>query len=183
MSLYRYVDSKDELYAVMTDVAYGPPDLRYGPGEGWRERMTRWATTITQRRLAHPWVTEAPQSAPPLTPNTIAWMESGLEALEDVPLNHQQRLSAMLAIDGWAQNHVRQGLQMGFGDGPPEPDSPQGAYLHIITMLIDPVRFPRLAAAGPEALDDDDEDFLAEEFARGLALLLDGLEALIARSR
>ena len=47
MSLYRYVDSKDELYAVMIDVAYGPPDLRYERGEGWRERMARWATTIT----------------------------------------------------------------------------------------------------------------------------------------
>ena len=45
MSLYRYVDSKDELYAVMIDVAYGPPDLRYERGEGWRERMARWATT------------------------------------------------------------------------------------------------------------------------------------------
>ena len=28
MSLYRYVDSKDELHAVMVDFAYGPPDLR-----------------------------------------------------------------------------------------------------------------------------------------------------------
>ena len=183
MSLYRYVDSKDELYAVMIDVAYGPPDLRYERVEGWRERMARWATTITERRLAHPWVTEVPQVSPPLTPNAIAWMESGLEALEDAALSNQQRLSAMLAIDGWAQNHVRQSVQMGLGDGPPDPDSPQGAYLQIIGMLIDPARFPRLATAGPEALDDDDEDFFAEEFDRGLGLLLDGLEALIVRSR
>jgi AcrR family transcriptional regulator len=182
MSLYRYVDSKDELYAVMVDVAYGPPDLRYERVEGWRDRLTRWATTITQRRLAHPWVTEVPQASPPLTPNAIAWMEAGLEALEDAELSNQQRLSAMLAIDGWAQNHVRQSLQMGLGDGPPDPDTPQGAYLQIIGMLIDPARFPRLATAGPEALDDD-EDFFAEEFDRGLGLLLDGLEALIARSR
>ena len=182
MSLYRYVDSKDELYAVMVDVAYGAPDLHYHHDESWRDRMARWATTITQRRLAHPWVTDVPQLAPPLTPNAIAWMESGLEALENTPLTNQQRLSAMLAIDGWAQNHVRQSLQMGLGDGPPAPDSPQGAYLQIIGMLIDPARFPRLAAAGPEALDDDDEDFFAEEFARGLGLFLDGLEAVIARS-
>ena len=48
----------------------------------------------------------------------------------------------MLAIDGWGQNHVRQSVQMGFGDGPPDPDSPQGAYLQIIGMLIDPAALP-----------------------------------------
>ena len=181
MSLYRYVDSKDELYAVMLDVAYGPPDLRYRPDEGWRERIARWSRAITERRVSHPWSTETPQASPPLTPNAIAWMESGLEALEAAPLTNQQRLSSMLAIDGWAHNHVRQTLQMGLL-GPIDPDGPQGAYLQIISQLIDPARFPHLASAGPEALDDDDEDFFAEEFAHGLGLLLDGIEALIARS-
>ena len=32
MSLYRYVDSKEELQAVMLDVAYGPPALDWRPG-------------------------------------------------------------------------------------------------------------------------------------------------------
>ena len=182
MSLYRYVDSKDELYAVMRDVAYGPPALSFAPDEGWRERITDWARTVAARRLAHPWATEISQSAPPLTPNMIAWMESGLEALEDAPLTSQQRLSAMLAIDGWGLNHVRQSVQMGLV-GKVDPDGPQGAYLQLIGALIDPARFPRLAQAGPEALDDDDDDFFDEEFDKGLGLLLDGIEALIARSR
>jgi len=182
MSLYRYVDSKDELYAVMRDVAYGPPPLSFPPEQGWRERITAWAREICARRLAHAWTTELPMAAPPLTPNMIAWMESGLEALEDAPLTNQQRLSAMLAIDGWGLNHVRQSVQMGL-TGPVDPDSPQGAYLQLIGALIDPARFPRLAAAGPEALDDDDDDFFAEEFDKGLGLLLDGIEALISRIR
>jgi len=109
-------------------------------------------------------------------------MESGLEALESLPLTSQQRLSALLAIDGWGQNHVRQTIQMGL-TGPVDPDSPQGAYLQLIGALIDPEAFPRLAAAGPEALGDDDDAFFDEEFAYGLGLLLDGLEALVARSR
>ena len=128
MSLYRYLDSKDELYAVMVDVAYGAPDVRYRADWGWRARITEWAREISARRLAHPWTVEAPQTSPPLTPNMIGWMESGLEALEDAPLTSQQRLSALLAIDGWGQNHVRQTIQMGLA-GPVDPDSPQGAYL------------------------------------------------------
>jgi AcrR family transcriptional regulator len=181
MSLYRYVDSRDELGAVMLDIALGAPDLAFSPAQGWRERITAWARQISERRMAHPWSVEARRSAPPLTPNAIDWMERGLEALEDTALTSQQRLSAMLAIDGWNQNHVRQSVQMGLA-APIEPDGPQAGYLEHIGQLIDPERFPRLAAAGPEALGDDDEDFFDEEFDYGLGLLLDGIEALIARS-
>ena len=182
MSLYRYVDSRDELGAVMLDVALGAPDLAFAPGQGWRERISAWARQLSARRMAHPWTVETRQVAPPLTPNAIEWMERGLEALEDTGLTSQQRLSAMLAIDGWNQNHVRQSVQMGL-IGPPQPGGPQADYFELIGRLIDPARFPRLAAAGPEALGDDDDDFFAEEFDYGLGLLLDGIEALIARSR
>jgi hypothetical protein len=131
--------------------------------------------------MAHPWTVELTQVAPPLTPNALAWMEAGLEALAGTPLSSQQRLSAMLAIDVWSQNHVRQSNQMGLV-GRPDPDSAQANYLAIIGQLIDPERFPNLTGAAPEALDDEDEDFYVEEFDRGLTLLLDGIEAMIARS-
>jgi AcrR family transcriptional regulator len=182
MSLYRYVDSKDELEAVMLDLAYGPPDFDQPNDAGWRERLATWAREITARRLAHPWSTELRLAAPPLTPNAIAWMEAGLAALADTPLTYQQRLSAMLAVDGWGQNHVRQSLQMGLL-GQIDPDSPQGAYLQHVGELTQQERFPHLAAAAPEALEDEDDDFFAEEFDYGLGLLLDGLEALIQRTR
>lgn len=181
MSLYRYVDSKEELQAVMLDIAYGPPALDY-VGMDWRTRISLWAKQIADLRMAHPWTVELTWGAPPLTPNAIAWMEAGLEAFADTPLSSQQRLSAMLAIDVWSQSHVRQSTQMGLV-GPPEPDSAQANYLAIISQLIDPERFPNLAGAAPEALDDDDEDFYAEEFDRGLSLFLDGIDAMIARSR
>ena len=181
MSLYRYVDSKDELYAVMLDVAYGPPTLTFSPDDGWRARISIWAKEIAAQRLAHPWTTETRQAGPPLTPNMLAWMAAGLEALQGAPLTNEERLSSMLAIDGWGLNHVRQSMQMGL-IGPPDPDSPQASYLMLMSALIDPAAFPRLTSAAPEALDDDDEDFFQSEFDKGLCLLLDGIEALIARS-
>lgn len=180
MSLYRYVDSKDELHAVMLDAAYGAPDVVYRAHDDWRRRVTSWATRVAEQRLAHPWSVTVAQPSPPLTPNVIGWTEAGLEALTNTPLTYQQRLSVMLAVDGWGQNHVRQSAQMGLV-GPVDPDGPQGAYLQYIGQLIDPAAFPNLAAAGPAALDDDTDDFYREEFERGLQLLLDGTAALIAR--
>lgn len=181
MSLYRYVDSKDELEAVMVDVALGQPSPTVATA-GWRDRVAAWARGISEQRLEHPWIVDVAQAAPPLTPNALAWTEAGLEALADTPLTSQQRLSAMLAIDGWGLNHVRQTTQMGLA-GEVDPDSPQGAYLSYIGMLVDPGRFPRLAAVGAEAAPEEGEDFFEEEFAYGLELLLDGIAALIDRMR
>ena len=179
MSLYRYVDSKDELYAVMLDVGCGPPTVRYGR-TGWRRRLTAWTTAITDQRLRHPWMVEVVQQAPPVTPNLLAWTEAGLEALTAAALTNQQRLSILLAVDHWAHEHVRESLQMGL-----LRDAPDGAgatYERRIRELVDPVRFPLLTASAREALGDE-ENFFRSEFDAGLGLLLDGIEALVARNR
>ena len=105
--------------------------------------------------MAHPWTVELTQVAPPLTPNALAWMEAGLEAFADAPLTSQQRLSAMLAIDVWSQNHVRQSNQMGLV-GHPEPDSPQANYLAIIGQRQTIANFAlggSLGLAGHETLN------------------------------
>jgi AcrR family transcriptional regulator len=181
MSLYRYVDSKAELDAVMLDVALGKPDVEYAPDDDWRVRIDRWARTLADRRLAHPWMVQVDtRESPPLTPNTIAWEEAGLAALEGAPLDGAQRLSILLAVDGWALNHVRQSLQLGLM-GEVRPDSPQGMYLEHIQELIDPAAFPRLAAAAGEALATYDMEYFEEEWRFGMGLLQDGIQALIDR--
>ena len=43
MALYRYVGSKEALWALMCDLAIGaPPPIRRVPGE-WREGLRQWA--------------------------------------------------------------------------------------------------------------------------------------------
>ncbi|MDN5796289.1 MAG: TetR/AcrR family transcriptional regulator [Intrasporangium sp.] len=180
MSLYRYVDSKEELTAVMLDLAYGPPTFRYPRRSTWRKRITLWAKEIATVRLARPWSVELAQGGPPLTPNALSWTERGLEALAGTPLTSQERLSALLAIDVWGQNHVRLSTQMGLV-GRSDPDRVEVSWFGLILRVVDKERFPHLLTAGAESLDDADEDFFEEEFERGLGLLLDGIAALIAR--
>lgn len=183
MSLYRYVDSKEQLIDVMADLALGPPGLHYGR-LGWRRRIELWARGVAERRLAHPWMLDVARDTPPLVPNQLAWTEAGLEALAPAALTAQERLSVMLAVDGWGHQHVRQSLQLGLV-GVLEPGSEAAEYSQRIAMLVDPERFPNLVAASLEALDDDgeEEDFYAAEFDRGLGLLLDGVDALVKRRR
>lgn len=178
MSLYRYVDSKDELLAVMWDLGLGPPPAL--EGTGWRQRLSEWARAGAQRRLAHSWMVDLQQAAPPLTPNALGWTEAGLDALSDSGLSSADCFSVLLAVDGWAHNHVRQTVQMGL-IGPADPDSAQANYLTHIGQLVTPQRFPLLAGAAGEAFADDQSDFYAEEFERGLDLLLDGVQAMIER--
>ena len=51
MSLYRYLASKDELLALMIDLAGGVPP-RAAPGETWREGLERWARHYRSARPA-----------------------------------------------------------------------------------------------------------------------------------
>lgn len=176
MSLYRYVDAKDELYAVMLDRSYGPPpaDIADPPGiRTWRERTERWARGIAARLCAHPWVVHVDLGGPPLSPHAMAWMEAGLAALQPTGLRHQECLSSMLVIDGFLRQHVRQSLAMGVL---PSPVADEPAEWPV-GQFIDPARFPHLASARP-ALEDDG-DFYAEELAFGLNLVLDGIAALM----
>lgn len=188
MSLYRYLDAKEDLYEVMLDVAYGDPDEVLGRDDataGWRPRLSAWADALARTLLAHPWVVDVPLSPPPVTPRSMAWTDRGVAALEGTGLAAAQRLSCLLLVDGFVRQHTRLSVQLGVaptsssrGDG----DGGDGGdvYARRVLLLTDPERWPHLVAAR-EALTDEG-DFYAEELAFGLGVVLDGIAALIART-
>jgi len=183
MSLYRYLDSKEELYAVMLDCAYGPPDPALVAGGGWRLRLERWARALADALLAHPWITVVPITAPPLTPHVLSWTNLGVRAFAGTPLTHQEKLSSLLVVDGYVRSHVHMSMTLGLVGPLVDAMPPETVgYGATLGQLIDPVRYPSLTAAAP-ALEDDDEDFFEGELAFGLRLVLDGVAALIGRNR
>lgn len=176
MSLYRYVDSKEQLLEVMLDAAYGPADPAIVSSGPWRERLTRWAWALADALVRHPWISATPMTSPPLSPNIIGWTEAGARSFEGMALTNQQKMSSLLVVDGYVRSHVAMSVTMGFtGDGSPATDP----YLTFLPMLLDAERFPALLAASPAIMDeDDDEDFFRDEMRFGLDLILDGIEAL-----
>jgi AcrR family transcriptional regulator len=181
MALYRYVESKEGLYEVMLDQAYGVPPPE-PPDGGWRERLDAWARSLAGVLLAHPWVVDVPTSSPAVTPNVLAWTDRGVAALAATALDGQQRLSSLLLLDGFVRQHTRLSLQMGAAPLPGRTTDTTGgeAYARTVAQVLDPARLPSLAGAFP-ALDDDG-DFYAEELEFGLSLVLDGVGALVGRS-
>jgi AcrR family transcriptional regulator len=181
MSLYRYVSSKDELLTLMVDAGLGLPDSdAERPGQGWRAGLDAWARGVRRAYHAHPWALKVPITGPPLGPNNVAWMERALGAMADTPLSEAEKLSTLLLLSGFVRNHSTLTADLASGA---EAVPPAATYGAILAQLADEATFPavhRAIASGE--LDDDDEDF-ESDFEYGLARILDGIEALIARKR
>lgn len=177
MSLYRYVDAKDDLYAVMLDRAYGMPPPGLASRGGWRTRLEGWARAIATGLLTHPWVVTVPLTEPPTTPQVLAWTDRGLLALSPTSLTEQEKLSSLLVVDGFVRQHVNQSLSLGLV-GPRTDHDLTADWPMAVAGLVTRDRFPYLVRATP-ALADDEGDFFAEELDFGLRVVLDGIAALV----
>ncbi|TQJ17780.1 TetR/AcrR family transcriptional regulator [Kribbella jejuensis] len=181
MSLYRYVDAKDDLYVVMLEHAFGePPTLPQD--HGWRARITAWAEAFRDGLRRHPWILQIPVQEPPLSPKQLAWMEAGLQAFDGTPLTPQDRLSAMLLVNIYIRGATQLTANM-----LTDPDAVQEAdrlYTQRLTMLATTDRFPGIAATLELPPDEGfGGDFDTTEFGFGLDTVLDGIQSRIDRLR
>lgn len=177
MSLYRYLDSKDDLLEVMVDEGYGRADPALTATGDWRERLTAWAMAIAAGLRQRPWIATMALRRPPVGPNVLSWTDSGVQAFADTALSGQQKMSALLLVDGFVRHHVRQASQMGLFDTTADADGLP--YEELVTTFVDAESFPHLAVAVTAISDDPDDDFFATELAFGLTVILDGLAGLV----
>jgi len=181
MSLYRYIDSKDALVVLMVDAALGAPPPRDAgdPSVDWRAGLARWAAHARDAYLRHPWALRVPITAPPITPNNVAWLEDALRCLAATKLTEQSKLSCVLLLSGFVRNTVLLTVDVRAGTR----TSPPPSYGLALSQLIDPAQFPAVhRAIVSGSLDDDDEE-LDSEFDFGLARILDGIDVLVRSSR
>lgn len=172
MSLYRYVTAKDELLTLMVDAGYGTPPEPV-PAD-WRAGLTRWAWAEFKALISRPWLVQVPITGPPVTPNQLAWLESGLKSLSRTGLGAAEKMSAILLLTGYSRNAATLAIQI---------VAPPGAqimpdYAAVIRKLIDPNTYPELTAVVDSGIFDADDDHSAE-FDFGLDRVLDGIAALL----
>jgi hypothetical protein len=114
---------------------------------------------------------QAAAAGPPADPGQLAWLNAGLTALADTGLPERDKLAALMAVLHYVRGAAALAIEAGHVDGPDYP--------RLLRRVVDPDRFPALAAAlASGAFDDGDGDHLAE-FQSGLRQLLDGIAAKI----
>ncbi|MGW5847135.1 TetR/AcrR family transcriptional regulator [Streptomyces sp. NPDC055254] len=183
MSLYRYVTAKEELYILMADAGAGtPPAPARGADRGWRESLSDWAYGQRAVLMANSWLLRIPITAPPATPNQLAWMERGLAALADTGLDEGEKLSAMMLVAGFVRNEATLAADMtdAIVKNGVSPEQVMGQYVRTLRLLTRPDTHPAVTRVLESDVfggsGDEDPEF---QFRFGLGRLLDGLAALI----
>jgi len=205
MSLYRHVANKDELLQLMWNASAIGAETLVLEGSDWRERIMSWALAQRDMLDRHPWITLLPLAAPPLAPNSMHFVERGLEAMDDTGLTDDDKIRAIGLVTSYtlsearmAYDAARAAAQVAPGQvivtqAPPaaetagveaeEDGAPRATtwtWDALLRELVDEKTYPRLyrVARSPGQAGPPDE---RAEFLFGLNTILDGIQARIDR--
>lgn len=166
MSLYGYVDSKEDLIeGVVEQVFRQMPLIVPGPGR-WQDRLRRHAAAYRSVLLDHPNAVRLVAHRPLTTEGIAAFVDSALAELESVGLDLATADRVLGVIASFTLGHVAEEV----GD---EVRARAGDSRRF--DAVDPDRFPRLAAASRAKPTDYDR-----EFDLGMDFIVAGLEKLLA---
>ena len=94
-SLYRYVESRDELVALMVDQVNGEIDYTVLHHADWLADLLALGRQSRDVYLRHPWLTDAPPRTGDLGPNAVEYLEHALGALQDLDVDGHRKLEAI----------------------------------------------------------------------------------------
>lgn len=173
MSLYRYVDSKTTLIELALDRVLGlPPDIP--AGTPWRTALEQWAWAEYRLIIEHGGWLSVPTGAPPLGPNNLAWLNTGLAVLGSTRAPESVKLRLVVNLSLFVIGRAR-----AISEIAPAEDSSAGDWA-ILERVLDAERFPALTTAmRAEAFESQESSWDDLFFGFGLDLLLDGYEQLI----
>jgi AcrR family transcriptional regulator len=192
MALYTYLPGKDELVDLMYDAAHAELPVGYDLGKGWRPAVTSWATDLVGCYVRHPWALQVSFARPVLGPNEQAVVEALAHVLRQagLPAGVARRVVSLLfyVVRGTAQAVAESRLAATRGS---EQAWWSGRVAALRQVAPDFARrFPGsvwLAGAGTTRRRDDPTPYLEHEamesFSVGLTVLLDGIQAAMARDQ
>ena len=165
-SLYRYVDSRDELVALMVDQVNGELDHTVLDHTDWLADLLALARQSRDVYLRHPWLVDAPAVPADLGPNAVAYLEHALDAMRDLDVDGHRKLEAVGVFSAVVRLLARTGIEQRESD-----PAARRRQLAAAAHLVHGGAHPHLAAAMAAPPVDPDED----QVERLLTRLLRGL--------
>lgn len=167
-SLYRYVQTRDELLELMIDQVNGEISLRR-PHRIWQRNLVLLARHSRDCYLRHPWLLDVVVSPSTIGPRTTDYLEHTLSVVEKVQLRPARKLEAIAifsaVIASLVRNEVSQRDLPEGGAHPVHSHRPtrSGEHPLLATALAD-------AGVGPP-------ETASQRFDRVITTVIDGLFA------
>ena len=174
MTLYSYVESKDDLLDLMFDEIMGELLIPEPLPDGWREALGAIARRTREVWLRHPWMASAGQRSS-FGPNSMRHVEQSIAAIADLGLGTHESFLVLGAVDdytlGFTMRQVVQ--QTALGSDEPSAVEWRAAMERYWEDMIATGDFPHLQAIAAS----DWEVATDVRFEQGLAWMLDGIAA------
>jgi AcrR family transcriptional regulator len=182
MTLYHYVRNKGELIALMNDAVMAEVVVPEGElSDDWRAALTQIANRSHDAFSAHHWVFQKMGDDGAPGPNGMRHFEQSLRAVAGLGLDREQTFEVIGQVDdyvfGYSLREVQERAEQEHGWSPEVIDFfrrelDTGAYPLISEFFGDDF----------EATFEEAMEFMSDgaRFDRGLARLLDGIEAEFA---
>ena len=191
MTLYHYVQGKDELIALVSDAIMAeilvPEDEL---PEGWREGLAELARRTREIFLRHPWIVEHMGEGDPSStgPSVLRHVEQTFAVTSRTGLDLDRQVELSSIVDDYVFGHAMRAYHGARFGGEEASEQRLDAMVAYLTEQLATGDYPHLQAL---AGDDPEAAFVRighltsdeDRFERGLHLLLDGLEAWVAESR
>ncbi len=168
-SLYRYVDSRDELLELMADGVAGELDLSRPPSGDWRADLVALAHQLRDAYRRHPWLLDLVPGRVGIGPRAVDQLEYALAALAGVDVAGPVKLEAVAMLNGIVALAVR--TELSVGDSTASWSAAQAEFLGAV---VSAGGHPHLAAALADAPPVPEDAILDRILPRMLAGLLEG---------
>ncbi|KQR16477.1 TetR/AcrR family transcriptional regulator [Cellulomonas sp. Leaf334] len=168
-SLYRYVESRDELVALMVDQVNGEIDYTVLDHADWLADLLALGGQSRGVYLRHPWLTDTPAATGDLGPHAVAYLEHALRALRDLDVDGHRKLEAIGVFTAVVRLLARTEIEQR-GVELQDRRRQLAAAAHLGHLLQDGAH-PHLAAAlsaPPVEADEDQTERLLTRVLRGL---------------
>lgn len=178
MSLYRYVDGKDDLLDLMVDEVYGEAVCEPHSGD-WRTDMAGFAREVRRLTLRHPWMAGVRYPAagrPSFGPNLLRVMEYHLAAVDGIGLDIDAMIDTWLTVSAFVDGYVSAELAEREVSRRSNLSQEQwrARMAPYVRKVVESGQYPLFTRVIVEAEDFPDPDVT---FERRLGYVLDGLPA------